>query len=344
MTTIAFADTNADNKMVGSYNSPARIDVSGKWDFNISGSFIYWYAKENGLMVAALEDMHHRPYVLTYADMGFKYKPGFKVAVGMNTGNYDNWVINLEYTWLHASYTGSMSIPEIWYYAMRPNFLSYAIDYYNAPSHGYSFLNSNGIWRNAFDIIDLNLARPFYSGEKLTLSPSFGLRGGILNQYYDGTYVATDLDNTDLRYNLYSYSSQKTWIIGPRVGIVLDWLLGKGVRVTGNTFGSLCYQHFKNYFADFAPSGKCSTNSLTQSQVTPNWQIAAGLGYGTYFANQKWHFDLAATYDFQIFWNQNKMTEMVSDQTTIYAPFFFNATKPADLILHGLTITARFDF
>jgi hypothetical protein len=326
------------------YSSSARIDVNKKWDFYLSASFIYWKAKEDGLVVAGLLDRNTLPQVLSFTDMNFEYKPGFKIGLGMNSGCYDNWMINGEYTHLHSTHHAVASVPEIWGVALRPNFLSLEIDFNIPPYDGYSFLRSEGTWKNKIDLIDLYLSRPFYSGTKLILSPFFGLRGGWMDQCYFGNYLATSLSTLDTLYTLSSKSKQNTWLIGPRAGLCSQWLLGCNFRIFSDIAAALCYQKFDNKFQDFDELGPFDFASKKRETLTPNLQMNLGLGYGTYFACRKWHFDLSVSYDFQVFWNQNRMSTLVSDESTIAVPFFFDVAKIHDLYLYGLTVSARLDF
>src|SRR6185369_11888170 len=65
-----------------------------------------------------------------------------------------------------------------------------------------------------------------------------------------------------------------------------------------------------------------------------------GFGWGGYFSNQDYHFDLLARYDFMVAWSQNVMYELVNN----YGISPKSDVTPGDLYLHGATITARFDF
>ena len=72
--------------------------------------------------------------------------------------------------------------------------------------------------------------------------------------------------------------------------------------------------------------------------LTPNVEFDLGLGYGTYFCNNEWYFDLTIGYDFNYFWNQNFMRNLVDGQQT------YSDSDAGNLMLHGLNITARIDF
>ena len=62
-------------------------------------------------------------------------------------------------------------------------------------------------------------------------------------------------------------------------------------------------------------------------------------------SNDSWHFDVALSYDFNFFLNQNmirSLRDRLSSETRGRGALIY--TKPEDLMLHGLTLTMRFDF
>jgi hypothetical protein len=66
-------------------------------------------------------------------------------------------------------------------------------------------------------------------------------------------------------------------------------------------------------------------------------ELGLGLGWGSYFAHNTWHFDLAATYDFHVFWGENVMRAFRDLVSNVEG-------TPGNLFMHGLTLTTRFDF
>ncbi len=328
---------------------PARIAVNGDWDFYLSANFIYWTAKEDGLDVGANQHnpgaTNPRPHALQYYQMDFDYHPGFQVSFGMNCGKRSDWITQAEYTHLHLENHASGSIPAIWFNDIQPNFLSPEINQVPGTSTGYSFLKTAGKWKNQIDLVDWDLRRSFHSGKKLLLTPLFGLRIGSLNQRYNGHYLATYVADTSQRYTLSSITKQHSWLVGPRAGLLTDWLLGAGCEIFGNVHFSLFYQHFRDSFKDFDAAGICSSTSEKLNRLTPNLQLGLGFGYGTYFANHNSHLNFTIGYAFQIFWNQNYMSAQVFNKTiAAIGPIYFNGAKPADLLIHGLTTGMRFDF
>jgi hypothetical protein len=342
-----------EKQIPSAYNHPARIDVNDSWDVFITGSFIYWQGIEGGL------DLGHYYYTSQTAEnpgavveMNFKYKPGFKVALGTNLG-HDNWILSAEYTWLHfsdtksyADYLDTINIAEGWNYD-DSCYLLYAK------------------WKFRYDMIDLEMARPYYLGTCLVFKPFVALRGGWIKQFYNW-YGATVAVSEETDYGLstlptaYDFANnlQKTWLVGPRVGVNCDWIFFDDFRLIGNAAAALFYQNFNltsdvgYYVEDTKYYGRILTDK--NGQLTPNVEGALGLGWGSYFgSNNGWHFDLSLLYEVHYFWNQNKMRalnermvqELITDDATgessyVYSPSY----KAEDLMLHGLTVTVRFDF
>jgi hypothetical protein len=329
-------------QMMNGYNTPARIDVKGNWDFWINASLLYWKSQEDGLMPGMLFNFLNN--ALTYKEMDFDYKPGFKVGIGMTCKDQDDWTIGLDYTRYHITQHSTLAIPDILNKDMDPNYLSLDAVYNILVENGYSFLSSAGRWKNNIDLLDLNLMRPFYSGQKLTVTPLIGLRGGWMNQYYYGAYSATDFDHQEIIYNLFSKSKQTSYVVGPRAGLLGNWILGKGFSILGNVDIGLLYQKFHNRFSDRDVRGPVDHTAQTKQQLTTNLELGLGLNYGTYFAGNKAHVDLSLLYNFQMFTQQNRMIVLVTNETITYSSLFFDATTPPNLYLHGFTLNLQFDF
>jgi hypothetical protein len=118
--------------------------------------------------------------------------------------------------------------------------------------------------------------------------------------------------------------------------------MGWGLRMEGDLSGNILYTRYTkvNHTEDSAPG--VSYDSLAfydYNTIRPMADMAIGLGWGSYFDRQNYHFDLLATYDFNIMWGQNMMRELANLVNGNGAQ-----CESADLHLQGLTVTARFDF
>jgi hypothetical protein len=310
------------SQMTGGYNSPARIDVEGAWDFYFTGSFIYWQPRMDGL---SLGTYNFSPVVEpgVILNLDFDYKPGFKVGLGMNS-SFDNWNIYAEYTWIRSRDHSSHSIP-----------LTVASTYAFWNSSAPTYSNAAGNWHHQNNILDFILGRAHYTGTRLTCLPYVGVRAYWIDQDYNVSYAVAAAPTT----YWFSHAEADSWAIGARAGVDTSWLLGKDFRLIGNLAGSLAYQKIKAHYLAYNASNVLVANYKDNfGQITPNIQGALGLGWGSYFSSREWHFDLAALYEFHYFWNQNAMRTLVQESTT---------SRPAgsgDLMYQGLTVTARLDF
>jgi len=320
-----------ENQFPSGYNHQARIDVDG-WDVFITGSFIYWQAMEGGLELGMYNDTPTELWTdyNETVNMNFAYKPGFKVALGTQL-DHDNWILSAEYTWLHLSDSTDLVVADV---PFTPGWFF----------RDMLLIDAAAQWKLRYDMIDLEMSRPYYVGTNLTLKPFGSLRGGLIKQKYD---FIGHRDWQGLIIYDETYMVEKTWMVGPRIGIDCDWIFFDYFRLIGNAAAALFYQHFKTtgYCASFREDAvSVSWNAYNaEGQLTPNLEGAIGFGWGSYFGdNNGWHFDLSALYEVNYIFDQNKMRQelirnMISDYVEVCVP-------AANLMMHGLTITARVDF
>ena len=121
-------------------------------------------------------------------------------------------------------------------------------------------------------------------------------------------------------------------------------MLGKCFRLIGNASADVLYTDYNL---------RARQQQVANSLTTANWVVTEkdvaylrahtdlemGFGWGSYFNNNGWHFDLSATYGFQVFWDQNMQRYFVDDVVAAAS-----ILPNGNLYVHGLTITARFDF
>lgn len=322
------------------YNAPARIDPACGWDAWLSGTFLYWQAKEKGLDLGKYQyvDETTPPLVKHVMDieMEFDYHPAFKLGVGMSFCR-DDWTVYLEYTRFNATDCKTKDITQ--FFSDSSEFITSI--WFQDTTNGDHLSYIKGKWTLDYNLFDLVLGRPYYLGKKLIFKPFYGLRGGWIDQHYklDGVFYSARnfLDG-------YSRNDQDTWLVGPRAGLNTDWLVSCDFRIFGNVAGSLTYQNFEVTNKFIIPSQPNFTSAQIVlktdefSQITPNVEFSLGLGYGSYFCNNQWYFDLTIGYDFNYFWNQNWMRHV--EDSHIYLA----DGDAGNLMLHGLNVTARVDF
>jgi len=317
-----------NDKFPAAYNAAARIDVQCSWDFFVTGSFIYWHVDQDAMDYAYLVNGDSIPVQSTVLVQDFDYKPGFKVGLGVDF-DHDNWVGYVEYTWLHQKTNSG--------YESAPATFNYVTPWLNIDTLGEAeVVSSIGTsWRTNLDIVDAVLSRPFYQGRKLTVLPFGGLRGAWIRQDFTVNAIG------DAGTVFASKNRSHSWAVGARAGLQAHWMLGWGFRFEGDAAGSLLYTQYTkirhNEFADGVSD--LSIRYHEYNTVRPMADMSVGMGWGSYLDRQNYHFDLLATYDFNVMWGQNMMRELNNIVNGSGA-----VSDAGDLHLHGLTVTARFDF
>lgn len=332
---------------VAAYDAPARIDTRCSWDMWIDASFIYWQPSQDNMEVAfnQTSSLLANPVTTTgpvgsYAQQSFDYTPGFKVGLGWAFDYHDNWDMAAEYTWLHsnttnsgAQTTGGTGYLRTWGIPQS------TID---GGTQAYNSFSSN--WRVNFDIVDLNMGRWYYVGTDLTFRTFVGLRGAWIRQNHNVTYTNNGtVANTGVILTNSVSDRLQSWAVGPEVGLSTKWMLGEGFRIYGNAEADLLYTDYTRIShseTSTTPSIGWAPNTSNNhlGTVRPHMDLELGFGWGSYFDNNNWYIDLAAGYDFQVFFAQNMFSHPVSSIQVA------NKINAGNLYLQGLTITARVDF
>ncbi len=319
------------SQMAAAYNAPARIDVRGSWDVNFTGSYIFWQPSEENLELGISNTSANVALPINghVVDMNFKYKSGFKVAMGIFS-ELDNWDALAQYTWFTGRHSSRSNGP----------LDGGVIPFWGHPANtATSILSGKSRWRLSVDFLDLNLGRSCYVGTRLTFRPFFGARAAWIDQKYTVSYVpgGTVFSPYQIR------NTTKSWAIGPEVGLDTSWLLGYGIRFTGKAEADLLFTRYNLRMKEQNSAGSSILAvNLRQNHLyylRPHVDLSLGLGWGTYLSNHNYHFDLSASYDFQVFWSQN-MFRMFVDNSSVGK----SIAPDGDLYLQGLTANARFDF
>ncbi len=318
------------NQMTAAYNATARIDVRGSWDLYTTGGYIFWQPREENLELGisnASKD-NALPINGRVVNMNFRFKSGFKAGMGIFSDR-DNWDAYGEYTWLsghHRSYSNGPIAGGVLPFWGHPA---------NLPVS--PIVSGKSQWRLELNIADAQLARSYYVGTKLTFRPFFGVRAAWINQLYKTSYTLENALLYPIRYSSHS------WGTGPEVGLGSNWLLGYGIRFIGSAEADILFTRYNLTIQEkYSVAPTIDAILLRQSHLfslRPHTNLELGLGWGTYLYNHNYHFDLSATYGFQVFWNQNMFRNFVDDISVgkSYAP-------AGDLFIHGVTGMARFDF
>jgi hypothetical protein len=326
-----------ENSMISAYNMPARYDVCGNYDFYIKGSFIYWQILQEGMSFAFTTtndpDPNDLPYLGTsFSYIDFKFKPGFKVGVGLNS-TYDNWDVYLEYTWMNLTDSKKVFEPNggrLFYYLWW--------DTVSNTQTASQATTTKATWKLKLNILDFELGRFYYVGSKLTFRPFIGPRTAWINQ---NMTIKADVVNYGEKQTKYVSDS---WSLGARAGLYTNWLLSKGFRSFGNVAASLLFTDYHKITRDEDAIDSSTVGNVAIQEkdkykfLRTNLEFILGFGWGRYFSNNTSHFDLVLGYDFVVFFHQNMM-RYISDVFNIHSQ-----ASPGNLYAHGLRISMQFDF
>jgi hypothetical protein len=313
------------------YNHPANIDVCGSWDLWITGTFLWIQPRQEQMEFAETyynTPPTNTPGIGTVHEFNFNWKPSFKVGLGHNM-SYDNWDFYLQYLRINTTMNKKRSRGTNTGELLGNLFL---IQYLNA-----GFTEVTCKWKLNLNIFDLEFGRPYYNGEKLKFRIHYGLRGGWIYQS-----VFTQGINIDVSTVMEGNMKSKSWLIGPRAGINTKWNFDDGFRFFGNAAAALFYQKFyrnthREPYTANTTQWYVASERLSK-QIIPSLDAFLGVGWGTYFSRNNWHFDLAIGYEAQLFFNQNQIIALkeILQNTT--------HTKAGNLMFHGLNATVQFDF
>ncbi len=318
----------------------------------VDASFIYWHASEEGLPLAVSgvlnDDGEFFPVHTKTLFQSSDYKPGFKVGVGVS--GCQDWMLHAEYTWFHArNHTTSGSFLSATLPAAGTNVSGLAVwdptSWFLQAPYGPAVSSS---WHLGMDLIDVVVGRPYFQGKYLTLSPFGGFRAAFIRQSMTlnvTTSTALGFESFDFSPPelISSFNHSNSWAIGLRAGCEGEYLLPRGFRFEGSLAASLLYTQYTSVKHSEAPvsstynAGPYTASYKDYNCLRPELDMGIGLGWGRCFRD-RYQFDVSASYDFMIFWEQNMMRKLVVDT-------FSDSSIPAsDLYLHGLTLSASLNF
>ncbi len=324
-------------QMAPGYNASCRVHVERPCDFFISGSFTYWKPVQENMKLGVASDNSDALDLVkgNEVDLHSKYKPGFKVGLGMHF-DYDNWESVIGYTWFRGTehvrknlHTDSLNICLLPAWEI-PNFLD------------PQYQSGSEKWKLRMDFLDWDVARNYHVGKALCFRPFLGLRGAVMNQRVDVKYINTSATYLAVWPSTFIKQKSDSWGIGPRVGLTSKWQFCNGWRIYGDAEVDVLYTEYD--LKSIQTSAVTVANRYIVRQHNANYlrthvQLDLGLGWGAYFACNKYHIDLFADYGFQTFFDQNMFRSTASAQAV------GKSTLPnGNLYIRGLTANLLFEF
>jgi hypothetical protein len=273
---------------------------------------------------------------------------------------WDDWVGYAQYTRVHGDHDASSNGPS----AANPSiFATWGSPYLLEDSGliaGQLYNTVHGSYRNNLDFVDVEMSRVYYVGKWLVFHSAWGARGAWITQNMHVRYkntaaaqttsVTGSIHSTPGDFNVYQRAH--SWGLGPRMGLIMDWMLGCGFRFFGSGYGDILYTQYKiqdkSVFLPYITVGDVATGvpvsfityEKLRSMLRAHLDFEMGLGWGSYITSTNdWHIDLSASYGFQVFFDQN-MFRHFEDNVVVA----FNTCPHGNLYVQGLTATLRLDF
>ena len=304
-------------------------------DLFVTADFIYWTAHEDNLGFAftdiisstSLPGTGGAPSTPTgmIAYPNFKFKPGFKVGLGLDF-DHDGWDLFTQYTWFRSAENRR---------TITASTLSIGTDQLTIPT-GTTITSAKGNWGlDHYDVIDLELGRNFYISRYLMLRPFAGMKGTWQKQKFDVAFFG---NTPSLGVSIYDNQELKTWGVGLRAGLDASWHFTKSFSMLGNLAFSGVWEQFKTSRMTnqlFSDGSAAALNHIKSNyhSVKPviEWQL--GLRWETWFCDDSYHFSIEGAWEMQWWGDQNAF--LVNDNHRL---------KLGDLTLQGFTLHLRFDF
>lgn len=335
------------------YTYPGNITLTDGWDIYGDISYLYWYAKQEGLDIGATGYQ----YVSTtwaLANTGGKtiiqdadYTSGFRLGIGGELPG-DEWSIDLTYTYLRQeTETKKGNLPTSLSFSGSPAYYNastwFQFVYYGGSPMAQSFTSK---WNMNLDWLDLQLSRPYYQSRRMIVTPSAGIRASWIRQkMHIATPYLFNGYGSDAGMNAVSSNYSNSWAIGPRALADIHWIIAQGFRLQGSFGASVLFTQYTHithretgvYLS--TPTGGNEGRIDDYNCLRAMAEANLGFGWGSYIYQKKYHIDFTALYDFNYLWSQNMIRYLLGTTNPIAT-----SGTAGDLILHGLELKARFDF
>jgi len=306
----------------------AEPQVKCPYGFSLSGDFIFWTAREDGLAYAtSAYNQTRRQGTVKHPE--FEFGPGFKGGLGIDS-RHDGWGLYAQYTWLRIGEATS-DVRRSTLDAARngPNWL---ID--NSPDDLIATASTK--WDLKFNSIDLELGRDFFLSEKLSLRPHFGLKGTWQTQDLTADYEQFGFlaPPTIRRMN----QEQSYWGVGIRSGVNTEWRIGYCFSIVGDLALSGLWGQFD---IDRLDRIREVTDSISQEvlnlenkfhTLSPVMELFMGVRWAKEFGEGRYYHRIDVGWEEQIWWNQNQFFHV------------YEEGAHGDLTLQGLTIKIILNF
>ncbi|MBS0628858.1 MAG: hypothetical protein JSS30_01380 [Verrucomicrobia bacterium] len=301
------------------YSQYAGVQLECGWDLFAYGEFLYWKPGISTSLVA--EKIPANPVAQPQEILPFKFsfRPGFRIGFGMVAHCFDDWTFNVDYIRYHQAFSQRMS-------SNAPEFLVTILPMY----YGLQIRSIRNKAHFHYDILGLNIQRPNYLGQRVLLSPFFGLKWLKRNVKLGQDLIALD-GGFNTGQAIFKYTS-----IGIGAGFDGSWLLCWGLSLIGNADVGILYPYDRSFRQIQTPAVATTGNpDIVLTHRIKHLDIYAkggmGLNWGSYFCCNRYHVNLSATYDLAL-----DVVKFDGAASGLYGN--------GSVLLTGLSVRGQFDF
>lgn len=295
-------------------------------EISVGGEFIYWEVNFDALAQVGTRIQQAPPItnldLLTHQQ---KYRPGFRVSLGIGFPQWDNWNFSAEYTWFHHTTTNRFKadINEVIVTRRLPQLFPI----FSSALRSVQKLNLN--------FLRVAVGRPMYLSQRFIVTPVVGIKAWWCAQGEDLFF--------DVLFGLpqgTQFTKSHAWGIGPYFGAQIQALLWCGTYLMGKAGVWSAYTRLNKYRADtnfpavppvnFPGYVNVETNHNSPFDTQIMYEGGAGFGWGFYFCDCAYHIDFSACWEL--------MTNFEQLQT------FAGGLPIRQFYYQGFSIKAQFDF
>lgn len=329
------------------YPLPASIDLCCGWDIYARADFLY--------LAASIDVIDPIVQQFTFVDginfqidrttkdfhQNSKYKPGFRVSLGMDL---DSVIFDATYYRYHTHTTSHFNANNNQGISIFPVAGS-VLDSSLTTGQPTLFSRVNSKRTINIDSLLISLQRPVYMGKRIIMNLNYGLLGFWLAQKWDFTTLALPAPPVVfppiLTSNGFSRSDDRSWAIGPNLGFKAIGYLPCHFQALFSLDLSVQYAYqYKGRLINSFPQVPQVTNNTTIKRgkgpyVQAIQHAEIGLGWGDYLWCDKYHLDLYVTY--------SMFSHYLFNYGIPYSPITVDANF-LSFAVHGIAIGGRIDF
>jgi len=318
-------------------SSSSRIDNKEGSVIYITGDLLCWKVLENGLYYAqaiagpGTENLDPTEYDI---DGGVQkvtpqWSPAFRLGIGFNLP-YDDWDLYTQWTRFKSGASDSTNneLVMLWAHSNLDNF-------------HYKSRSANAKWKFLLNMIDMDLGRYFYIGEKFSVRPSFGIATAFIRQIFkiSNLYYASDDLHRDI--DLFSINHPTSDYSGAGIKAALDakFSFVRQLSIIAMADNSLYYGKFRADYYEKENELKVAYTRDRFNMGINHFHLALGMVLDIFYGENDSHCGFQVTWEQSMFFGINQMNHY----RFRFIEGIFSQHND-DISLQGIAMKLRWDF